>query len=105
MENGSEELPKRAVSNEDIKRYDSMLESFIRGSCMKNWNESRKGPPDSFLGTSGYSLEDLRQHLRTEIYIALRNYNPAYRTKDNKSVKESTFVYQHLTYRVGQMMK
>jgi hypothetical protein len=97
---------KRVVTNEDIQRYDPMVEKFIRDSCVKNWNEAKNSSsPDSFLGSSGYSLNDIRQHLRTEICIALQNYNPNYRTKEGRSVKESTFVYQHLTFRVGQMMK
>lgn len=96
---------KRKLSNEDVLKYEPMVEKFIRDSCMKNWNESRGGSPDTFLGVSGYSLADLKQHLRTEICIALQNYNPNYRTKEGRSVKESTFVYQHLTFRVGQLMK
>lgn len=96
---------KRKLTNEDVLKYEPMVEKFIRDSCMKNWNESRTGGPDGFLGASGYSLNDLKQHLRTEICIALQNYNPDYRTKEGRSVKESTFVYQHLTFRVGQMMK
>jgi hypothetical protein len=82
-----------------------MCEKFIRDSCMKNWNESKTSSPDTFLGVSGQSLEDIKQHLRAEICVALQNYNPDYRTKEGRSVKESTFVYQHLTFRVGQMMK
>lgn len=95
----------RKVTNDDILRYEAMIEKFIRDSCMKNWNESRSGGPDMPLGASGYTLNDLKQHLRTEICVALQNYNPDYRTKEGKSVKESTFVYQHLTFRVGQLMK
>lgn len=102
---GAVKAAKRKVSNEDIIKYEPMVEKFIRDSCMKNWTEARSGTADSFLGTSGYSLNDLKQHLRTEICIALQNYNPDYRTKEGRSVKESTFVYQHLTFRVGQMMK
>src|SRR3954463_15057855 len=97
----SSEKVKRVVTNEDIERYEPMVEKFIRDNCMKNWNESRKSAPDTFLGASGYSISDLKQHLRTEICIALQNYNPLYRTKEGRSVKESTFVYQHLTFRVG----
>ena len=95
---------KRKLTNEDVQKYDPMVEKFIRDSCVKNWTESKSGP-EVFLGNSGYSLNDIRQHLRTEICIALQNYNPTYRTKQGRSVKESTFVYQHLTFRVGQMMK
>jgi hypothetical protein len=95
----------RKVTNEDIIRYDAMVEKFIRDSCVKNWNEARTGGSDAPLGTSGYTLNDLRQHLRTEICVALQNFNPDYRTKEGRSVKESTFVFQHLTFRVGQLMK
>jgi len=96
---------KRKLTNEDVTKYEPMVEKFIRDSCMKNWNESRTGGPDSPLGASGYTLNDLRQHLRAEICVALQNYNPDYRTAEGRSVKESTFVYQHLTFRVGQLMK
>jgi hypothetical protein len=96
---------RRKLTNEDVLKYEPMVEKFIRDSCVKNWTESRTSSPDSFLGSSGYSLNDIRQHLRTEICIALQNYNPEYRTKEGRSVKESTFVYQHLTFRIGQMMK
>jgi hypothetical protein len=97
--------PKRLLTDADVLKYDPMVEMFLRDKCMKNWSEARTGNPEAFLGSSGYSLNDIRQHLRTEICVALQNYNPAYVTKEGKSVKESTFVYQHLTFRVGQMMK
>lgn len=99
------EANKRRLSNEDVLKYEPMVEKFIRDSVMKNWNESRTGGPETFLGNSGFSLDDIRQHLRTEVCVALQNYNPNYKTKEGRSVKESTFVYQHLTFRVGQMMK
>jgi hypothetical protein len=96
---------RRKLTNEDVIKYEPMVEKFIRDSCMKNWNESRTGGGDVPLGASGYTLNDLRQHLRAEICVALQNYNPDYRTKEGRSVKESTFIYQHLTFRVGQLMK
>ena len=96
---------KRTLTNDDVLKYEPMVEKFIRDSCVKNWSKARKGSPDAFLGSSGFSLNDIKQHLRTEICVALQNYNPDYRTKEGKTVKESTFVYQHLTFRVGQMMK
>lgn len=98
-------IVRRVLSNEDVVKYEPMVEKFIRDSCVKNWNEAKKGGPDMPLGASGYTLNDLRQHLRTEVCVALQNYNPDYRTKEGRSVKESTFVYQHLTFRVGQLMK
>lgn len=97
-------VAKRKLTNEDLLKYEPMVEKFIRDSCVKNWNEAQTGG-SVFLGTSGYSLDDIRQHLRAEICIALQNFNPNYRTKEGRTVKESTFVYQHLTFRVGQMMK
>lgn len=103
-----EEAPvvvKRKLTDEDVLKYEPMVEKFIRDSCVKNWNESRTSSQEAFLGSSGHSLNDIRQHLRAEICVALQNYNPEYRTKEGRSVKESTFVYQHLTFRIGQMMK
>ena len=97
--------PKRLLTNEDVQKYTPMVEKFLRDSCLKNWSTARKGGPNSFLGSSGFSLEDLRQQLYTEVCVALQNFNPSYVTKEGKTVKESTFVYQHLTFRVGQMMK
>jgi hypothetical protein len=98
-------IVRRKLSNEDVLKYEPMVEKFIRDSCMKNWNESRTSTADTFLGASGYSLNDFKQYLRTEVCVALQNYNPDYRTKEGRSVKESTFVYQHLTFRIGQTMK
>ncbi len=86
-----------------------MIESWIRDKVAKNWNEAQndlgKGRGDVSLGNSGQTLNDIRQHLRAEVCIALQNYNPDYRTKEGRSVKESTFVFNHLRFRVGQMMK
>lgn len=92
---------ERVITNEDILKYEPMVEKWMRDSVKKNWNEAsldkRKG--DLFLGNSGYSMNDIRQHLRAEIVIALKNFNP------NQNVKESTFVFGHLYNRIGQLMK
>ena len=97
----------RTLTNEDIMKYEPMIEKYIRDNCAKNWNEAntQKGHGDISLGNTGMSLNDIRQHLRVEVCVALYNYNPDYKTKDGKSVKESTFVFQHLFNRCGQMMK
>lgn len=97
----------RTLTNEDILKYEPMVEKYIRDNVAKNWNEAntKKGQGDNSLGNTGMSLNDIRQHLRTEVCVALYNYNPNYRTKDGRSVKESTFVFQHLFNRTGQMMK
>lgn len=105
MEKPISKPPKRKLRNEEVAKYDAMVERFIRSSCMKNWTESKLGSDEIFLGNTGMSLADLRQHLRTEVCVALHNYNPQHIAKNGRSVKESTFVYQHLTFRVGQMMK
>lgn len=91
----------RVVTDEDILKYEAMVEKFIRDSVKKNWNEAstNKSQGDIPLGNSGYTINDIRQHLRTEMVIALRNYDPSRKTK------ESTFVYTHLFNRVGQLMK
>jgi len=98
---------KRILTNQDILKYDAMVEKFIRDNVAKNWTEAntKKGMGDVSLGNTGMCLNDIRQHLRTEVCVALHNYNPDYRTKEGRSVKESTFVFQHLWNRCGQTMK
>jgi hypothetical protein len=97
----------RTITNEDILKYEPMIEKYMRDSVVKNWNEAslKKGQGDISLGNTGMSINDIRQHLRAEVCVALYNYNPDYKTKEGRSVKESTFVFQHLFNRVGQMMK
>ena len=97
----------RTLTNEDVLKYEPMVEKYIRDSVVKNWNEasSNKSRGDVSLGNSGLTVNDIRQHLRAEVCVALHNYNPDYRTKEGKSVKESTFVFQHLFNRIGQLMK
>lgn len=97
----------RKLTNEDLTKYDAMVEMYIRDYVVKNWNEanSSKNQGDVSLGNSGLTVNDIRQHLKAEVCVALHNYNPEYRTKDGRSVKESTFVHKHLFNRVGQMMK
>lgn len=97
----------RIVTDDDIKQYDKMITKWLRDSVVKNWNEANlnKSESEVSLGNSGFTMADMRQHLYTELVIALQKYNPDYRTKDGRSVKESTFVYQHLYNRIGQLMK
>ena len=97
----------REVTDQDIKNYEAMVEMYMKKYVQKNWNEATlsKNQQDIALGNSGYTMRDMRQHLRCEVVVALQKYNPDYRTKDGRSVKESTFVYQHLFNRIGQLMK
>ena len=97
----------RVLTNADILKYEPMVEKYIRDSVVKNWNEARtaKSQGDVSLGNSGLTVNDIRQHLRAEVCVALQNFNPEYRTKEGRSVKESTFVFQHLFNRTGQLMK
>lgn len=99
--------PKRVITNEDVLKYEPLIEMYIRDSVVKNWNEAQtnKDQGDISLGNTGMTVNDIRQHLRAEVCVALHNYNPDYRTKEGKSVKESTFVYRHLFNRIGQLMK
>lgn len=92
---------KREVSDDMIKQYHQMVEMFLKKSVVKNWNEAEmsKHKDEVSLGNSGWSMSDMRQYLLTEVFIALRNYKPEYKTK------ESTFVYGHLSKRVGSLMK
>lgn len=97
----------RKLSNEDVAKYDPMVEKYIRDFVLKNWNEAsnHKGQGDITLGNTGTCINDIRQDLKTEVCVALYNYNPEYRTKEGRSVKESTFVFNHLFNRIGQKMK
>lgn len=92
---------EREVTNEEIQKYIPMIESWLRNSVVKNWNEATlsKRDGDISLGNSGYTMNDIRQHLLCETVIALKNYDPSY------NAKESTFVYGHLYKRIGQLMK
>ena len=98
---------KRKITNEDLKKYERMVSMYLNKYVVKNWNEASmsKSKSDVMLGNSGYTMEDMRQHLMAEVCVALHKYNPDYRTKEGKSVLESTFVYQHLFNRTGQLMK
>lgn len=97
----------RKLTNADILKYEAMVEKYIRDSVVKNWKEAstNKALSEVSLGNSGYSVDDIRQQLRAEVCVALFNYDPNYRTKEGRSVKESTFVFTHLFNRTGQLMK
>jgi hypothetical protein len=118
----SNKKPVRVVTNEDIRRYVPMVEKYLRDSVIKNWNEAtlNKDQNEVTLGNTGLSMADIRQHLLTELVVALQKFDPNYITKPKyktvdgeeievdpggKTVKESTFVYQHLFNRCGQLMK
>lgn len=91
----------RIITDEHILQYNQMVESWIRNSIVKNWNEAdqSKAKDEIGLGNSGWTIADMRQYLFTEVFIALRNY------KTDQGTKESTFVYGHLSNRVGSLMK
>lgn len=98
----SESTPIRIITDEHIKQYSQMVESWIRNSVAKNWrNEAdmSRSKDEVALGNSGWTMSDMRQYLLTEVFIALRNY------KADQGTKESTFVYGHLSNRVGSLMK
>jgi hypothetical protein len=84
-----------------------MVNKYLRDNVIKNWNEAsiRKSDEDVSLGNTGMSIADIKQHLFTEVVVALQKYNPDYRTAEGLPVKESTFVFQHLFNRTGQLMK
>jgi hypothetical protein len=101
----------RVITNEDIKKYIPLVNKWLRDSVVRNWNEAKLHADynslseDVTLGNTGVSMADIKQHLMAELVIALQKYNPDYRTKEGKPVKEFTFVYQHLYNRIGQLMK
>lgn len=97
----------RIVTNQDVKQYLPLIEKFIRDSVCKNWTESqhRSDEQDVSLGNTGMSLDDFRQYLYSELVVGLQKYKPEYRTPSGQSVKESSFVYTHLSNRIGSLMK
>lgn len=97
----------RVVTNEDIKKYIPMINKYLRDSVVKNWKEAslQRSQDEVSLGNTGMSMADIKQHLYAELVVALQKYNPEYKTTEGRSVKESTFVFQHLFNRTGQMMK
>jgi hypothetical protein len=94
-------VESRIITDDMILKYNQMIESFLRNSISKNWNEAdtSRGKDETSLGNSGWTMSDMRQYLATEVFIALRNYKVEYKTK------ESTFVFGHLNKRVGSLMK
>lgn len=100
-------MTTRVVTNEDIKKYVPMVNKYIRDSVVKNWNEAsvRKDSEDISLGNTGLTIADIKQHLFAEVVVALQKFDPNYRTAEGRTVKESTFVFQHLFNRTGQLMK
>lgn len=97
---------KRILTDADILQYEPMIEKYIRDSVVKNWNEAKNSKDkEVFLGNTGMTLEDIRQHLRAEVCVALHKFDPNYLTPEGKTVKESTFVFRHLFNRTGQLMK
>ena len=97
----------RTVTDADVKKYTAMVNKFLRDSVCRNWNESsvKSKDHDVSLGNTGMSMADMRQYLMMELCIGLQKYDPNYRTKEGKPVKESTFVFTHLSNRIGQSMK
>lgn len=100
-------MATRVVTNDDIKKYVPMVNKYLRDSVVKNWKEAstKKNVDEVSLGNTGMAMSDIRQQLFTEVVVALQKYNPEYRTVEGRSVKESTFVFQHLFNRTGQLMK
>lgn len=92
---------KREVTDDMILQYTQMVEMFLKKSVIKNWVEAdlSRYKDEVTLGNSGWSMADMRQYLTTEVFIALRNYEEGHKTK------ESSFVYGHLSKRVGSLMK
>ena len=100
-------MTTRVVTYEDVKKYEPMVEKYLRDQVRKNWREASLNPAQGevSLGNTGLTMNDIRQHLMAELVVALQKYNPNYITKEGRSVKESTFVFTHLFNRCGQMLK
>lgn len=91
----------RVVTDEEVLKYDSLIESWLYKSVVKNFNEASmsENQGNIALGNTGYTMNDIRQYLRCELVIALKNYN------SDKGTKESTYVFLCLQSRIGQLMK
>jgi hypothetical protein len=102
-------LTKRKITNEDITKYEWMVDSFIQKHVVKNFNEARNNPKtrdNIMLGNTGMTLGDIRQHLLTELVVALQNYKPdVMGGPTGRPVLESSFLHTHLQFRVGALMK
>lgn len=94
-------IATRIVTNADIEKYIPLVEMYLRDRVQKNWNEAKLKDNnfDISLGNTGVSMNDIRQHLLTEVCEALQKYDP------ERGTKEITFVYTHLFNRCGQLMK
>lgn len=96
-------MAKRQVTSDMVLTYVPLVESYLRKHVKKNWNEAETSTENSqdeiSLGNSGWTMADVRQYLMSEVFVALRNY------RDDMNTKESTFVYGHLSKRVGSLMK
>lgn len=97
----------RKVTNEEVMAYLPMVDSYIRKSAIKNWNEASmaKSKQNVSLGNTGLTVADIRQYLLMEVVVGLQKYNPNYRTEEGLSVKESTFIFRHIHNRGGQLLK
>lgn len=97
------EKTENQITSEDVLEYVPLVESYLRKHVQKNWNEADTSTSDGrdeiSLGNSGWTMADIRQYLMGEVFIALKNYDP------NMNTKKSTFVYGHLSKRVGSLMK
>jgi hypothetical protein len=97
----------RIVTDEELKKYYPLVEKYLRDYVKKNWNEANLNPTqgDVALGNTGMTMNDIRQQLRMEVVIAMQKFNPNHITAEGRTVKELTFIYQHLFNRCGQLMK
>jgi hypothetical protein len=97
----------RIVTNEDLEKYVPMVDSYIRKSVLKNWNEASLSvhKQDVSLGNTGMTVKDIKQYLLMEVCVALGKFNPNYVTKEGRTVKESTFIFTHIYNRGGQLLK
>jgi len=97
------EKTQKVITSEHVLQYVPLVESYLRKHVQKNWNEAETstsgGRDEVSLGNSGWTMADIRQYLMGEVFIALKNYKP------DMNTKESTFVYGHLSKRVGSLMK
>lgn len=75
-----DEEGRRIVTDEDVKKYEAMVNKYLREYVVKNWNEAstRKDLASISLGNTGLTMADIRQELMTEVVVGLQKFDPTY---------------------------
>lgn len=81
-----------------MEEYSYLINKFMYG-VTKTWGYQTGSEQESSIGNSGYSVNDFKQLLLTELYIGLTKYDP------NRGAAENTFIFRHLYNKAGVFFK